>query len=173
MYERSKNEKGDGMEDLELVFEKYYKYVKSYAVSLCFDEALAEDITQETFYKAFKNIDKFRNNCRIETWLCRIAHNEFVSLKRRKKTENIDDYSFLSTYDNALEKTEDKETAQKILEISTTLPSPYKEVFYMKALGEVSFTVIAEVFGKTESWARVTYHRARMKIFERLGENNE
>ena len=73
----------------------------------------------------------------------------------------------------ALEKTEEKETAQKILEISTTLPSPYKEVFYMKALGEVSFTVIAEVYGKTESWARVTYHRARMKIYEKLGENNE
>ena len=161
------------MEDLELVFEKYYKYVKSYAISLCYDEVLAEDITQETFYKAFKNIDKFNNNCRIETWLCRIAHNEFVSLKRKKKLENIDDYQFLSIFDNALEKAEDKVIAQRILEIATTLSSPYKEVFYMKALGEVSFSVIAEVYGKTESWARVTYHRARMKIFEGLGEYNE
>ena len=161
------------MDELEKMCNLHYKYVKSYALSLCLNETLAEDITQETFYKAFKNIDKFNNNCRIETWLCRIAHNEFVSLKRRKKTENIDDYNFLSSFDNALENTEDKETAQKILEISTALPSPYKEVFYMKALGEVSFSVIAEVYGKTESWARVTYHRARMKIFEGLGEYNE
>ena len=49
----------------------------------------------------------------------------------------------------------------------------YKEVFYMKALGELPFSVIAEVFGKTESWARVTYHRARAKISERLGDFNE
>ena len=88
------------MEDIELVFSKYYKYVKHYALSLCYDETLAEDITQETFYKAFKNIDKFKNECRIETWLCRIAHNEFVSLKRKKKTENIDDYTTLISFDN-------------------------------------------------------------------------
>ena len=45
------------MEDIELIFSKYYKYVKRYALSLCYDETLAEDITQETFYKAFKNFD--------------------------------------------------------------------------------------------------------------------
>ena len=60
-----------------------------------------------------------------------------------------------------------------ILKHATELPSPYKEVFYMKALGELPFSVIAEVFGKTESWARVTYHRARGKISERLGDFNE
>ena len=43
----------------------------------------------------------------------------------------------------------------------------------MKALGELPFSVIAEVFGKTESWARVTYHRARAKISERIGDFNE
>ena len=161
------------MEDIELIFSKYYKYVKHYALSLCYDETLAEDITQETFYKAFKNIDKFKNECRIETWLCRIAHNEFVSLKRKKKTENIDDYTTLASFDNIVENADDKDCARKILEISTELSSPYKEVFYMKALGELPFSVIAEVFGKTESWARVTYHRARAKISERLGGFNE
>ena len=78
-------ERGQSMENIELIFQKYYKYVKSYAVSLCFDEYLAEEITQETFYKALINIDKFRNECKMETWLCKIAKNEFLALKRKEK----------------------------------------------------------------------------------------
>ena len=159
--------------DFEQIYEQYYSVVYRYLLSMTKDKHLAEDFTQETFYKAFKNIDKFKNECRIETWLCRIAHNEFVSLKRKKKMENIDDYTTLASFDNIVENADDKECARKILEISTELSSPYKEVFYMKALGELPFSVIAEVFGKTESWARVTYHRARAKISERLGDFNE
>lgn len=156
------------MDDLELIFNKYYKYVKGYTLSLCFDESLAEEITQETFYKALKNADKFKNQCRMETWLCTIARNEFLSLKRKKKTENIDDCGFLISDLSVSDNIEDKENIKNILEASTQLPTPYKEVFYMKALGELPFSVIAEVYGKTESWARVTYHRARQKIIERM-----
>ncbi len=158
------------MEDIELIFNKSYKYIKSYALSLCFDEALAEEITQETFYKALLNIDKFKGECQIETWLCRIAHNTFVTLSQKRKHENIEDYTALSSLENIAVDADDKETANRILQLSTELPTPYKEVFYMKALGEVSFSVIAEVFSKTESWARVTYFRARKMIQEGLGE---
>ncbi|MBO5896978.1 MAG: sigma-70 family RNA polymerase sigma factor [Clostridia bacterium] len=158
------------MDDLELIFNKYYKYVKGYALSLCFDEALAEEITQEAFYKALKNVDKFKNQCRMETWLCTIARNEFVSLKRKRKTESIDDYSFLVSNESASQSVEDKEQVRQVLQSATQLPTPHKEVFYMKAMGELPFSVIAEVYGKTESWARVTYHRARQKIIERMKE---
>lgn len=158
------------MDDLELIFNKYYKYVKGYALSLCFDESLAEEITQETFYKALKNADKFKNQCRMETWLCTIARNEFISLKRKKRTENIDDYSFLVGDESTSKSVEDKDQVRQILQSATQLPTPYKEVFYMKAMGELPFSVIAEVYGKTESWARVTYHRARQKIIERMNE---
>ncbi len=156
------------MEDIELVFNKCYKYIKSYALSLCFDEALAEEITQETFYKALLNIDKFKGECQIETWLCRIARNVFISLAKKRNYENIDDYTALSSLENIAVNVDDKDIANRILQLSTELPTPYKEVFYMKALGEVSFSVIAEVFSKTESWARVTYFRARKMIFEQL-----
>ena len=158
------------MDDLELIFNKYYKYVKGYALSLCFDESLAEEITQEAFYKALKNADKFKGQCRTETWLCTIARNEFISHKRKKKTENIDDYSFLVSDESASQSVEDKEQIKQILQSAIQLPTPYKEVFYMKAMGELPFSVIAEVYGKTESWARVTYHRARQKIIERMSD---
>ena len=72
--------------DLEMMCEKYYKYVNSYALSLCCDETLAEDITQETFCNAIKNIDSFKGNCQIETWLCSIARNVFLNFMNSATT---------------------------------------------------------------------------------------
>ena len=54
-----------------------------------------------------------------------------------------------------------------------SMEEPYREVFELRVFGELSFLQISQIFGKTESWARVTYHRARLKIQERLGEHNE
>jgi RNA polymerase sigma-70 factor (ECF subfamily) len=48
------------------------------------------------------------------------------------------------------------------------LEEPYKEVFQLRVFGELSFRKIGQLFGKTENWARVTYHRARMKLQERM-----
>ena len=50
------------------------------------------------------------------------------------------------------------------------LPEPYKEVFMLRIFGELSFSKIADIFGKTESWARVTFHRSKLKIIEKLEE---
>ena len=83
------------MNEIEIIYQKYYKTVKGYALTLCFDEDLAEDITQETFFKAIKSYEKFNHKCKVETWLCQIAKNTFLNLKRPKPTENIDDYLFL------------------------------------------------------------------------------
>ena len=80
------------MDDLEKMCNLHYKYVKSYALSLCLNETLAEDITQETFYNAIKKIDTFKNDCKIETWLCSIAKNVFLNQKRKKQTENIESF---------------------------------------------------------------------------------
>lgn len=158
----------DGLEDIEIIYRKYYKYVKSYALSLCLDESVAEDITQETFYRAINGYNKFNHQCKTETWLCRIAHNIFVNLKRKKPTEDIDSILNLVDSSNVEESVINSENVKSILSASTELPSPYKEVFYMKTLGDFSYEVIADVFGKTESWARVTYHRAKQKISERM-----
>ena len=157
--------------DLEMMCEKYYKYVNSYALSLCCDETLAEDITQETFCNAIKNIDSFKGNCQIETWVCSIARNVFLNFKRQKTTENIDDYTHIASEHDVFAHSFDKDMVRRVLAQSTTLPSPYKEVFYMKAVGDVPYTIIAEVFEKIENWARVTYYRARKMVAERVGNN--
>jgi len=161
------------LDDFEIIYKKYYKYVKQYVISLCFDEILAEDITQETFLKAFEKADKFKGDSKIETWLCAIAKNIFLSYKRRKREENIDNYEYLTSEFTVENDSEDKETAKRILKILMTMKSPQKDVFYMRSMGEMQFDTISQIFGKTESWARVTYYRAKKEIIERLGENNE
>ncbi len=59
-----------------------------------------------------------------------------------------------------------KEMALEIHQALHKLPQPYREVFWMRTFGELSFKEIGRILGKTESWARVTYHRARLMIKE-------
>ena len=66
---------------------------------------------------------------------------------------------------------ENKDTALQIHLILHELDEPYKEVFQLRIFGELPFSQIGMIFGKTENWARVTYHRARLKIKERMDRN--
>ncbi len=158
------------MDDLEKICNLHYKYVKSYALSLCLNEAMAEDITQETFYNAIKKIDTFKNDCKIETWLCSIARNIYLNSKRKRQPENISDYPNLVSDSNLEENAIKNENVKRILAEAVKLETPYKEVFYMKTLGDMPYSIIADVFEKTENWARVTYFRAKKQIEERMSE---
>ena len=62
----------------------------------------------------------------------------------------------------------DKDLAFQLQKILHKLNEPYKEVFWMRTFGDLSFAQIGELWGKSESWARVTYHRAKIKIKEEL-----
>ena len=161
---------GTALDDLDKICNLHYKYVKSYALSLCLNEAMAEDITQETFYNAIKKIDTFKNDCKIETWLCNIARNIFLNSKRKKQTENISDYPNLVAEISLEENVIKNENIKRILTEAVKLDTPYKEVFYMKTLGDMPYSTIADVFEKTENWARVTYFRAKKQIEERMSE---
>ena len=67
----------------------------------------------------------------------------------------------------------DSDMAFRIHLVLHRLEEPYKEVFQLRVFGELSFAQIAAIFGKTETWARVTYHRAKLKIQERMDEKHE
>lgn len=155
------------MIEFEEVYKRYFKDVYKYALSLTRDEHIAEEITQETFFKALKSIERFDGRCKLYVWLCQIAKNTYFTSRQRAAKGNelaqepCPDASFEERLLN-------KETFCEIHKILHTLEEPYKEVFSLRAFGELSFRQIGELFGKTESWARVTYHRAKMKIKEDL-----
>lgn len=152
--------------DFQEVYDLYFKDVYKYALSLCRDESIAEEITQETFFKALKSINTFRGECRLYVWLCQIAKNtyfRYIQKAGRQAEEQV-----LSDGESLEERLLEKESAFEIHRILHRLPEPYKEVFSLRVFGELSFQQIGELFGKTESWARVTYHRAKLKIKEEM-----
>ena len=61
-----------------------------------------------------------------------------------------------------------KDMSKRIHKVIHTLDEPYKEIFTLRVFGELPFSDIGELFSKTESWARVTYHRAKKMIIEIL-----
>jgi len=151
------------------VYDLYFRDVYRYALSLCRNESVAEEITQETFYKALQNLDNFDGKGKIFVWLCQIAKNTYISLCRKEKHLDSNTDTEQLPWDGYIEeRIFDKEAAFAIHKILHTLDEPYKEVFSLRTFGELSFKQIAELFGKTEAWARVTYHRAKLKIKEEL-----
>lgn len=157
------------MNDFQEVYDLYFRDVYRFALSLCRNESVAEEITQETFYKALTKLDSFDGKCKVSVWLCQIARNTYISMRRKEKYLDPDtDTARLSISESIEDRFCDHETAFTIHMVLHTLEEPYKEVFSLRVFGELSFKQIAELFGKTEAWARVTYHRARLKIKEEM-----
>ena len=155
------------MTEFEEVYRLYFRDVYRYCLALTRDEQTAEEVTQETFFKALKAIDKFDGKCRLYVWLCQIAKNTYFSMKTgRGEPEPMPEEPV--SPENLEEKLLTKESAFEIHQILHALEEPYKEVFSLRTFGELPFKQIGALFGKTESWARVTYHRARLKIKEEL-----
>ena len=167
--------------DIEKLYREYFTPVYRYTLSLVHDPDMAEEITQETFFRALKKINDYRGEASLKVWLCQIARNlSFDTLKRQSKTtaltkhdDESDDYELpAGSESDPEEQLLRKQTAMKIHRILHDLKEPYKEVFQLRTFGDLSFAEIGELFGKSESWARVTYYRSRMMIKEELDEDS-
>lgn len=158
------------MAEFESIYSQYFRDVYSFVLSLSRNEKVAEEITQETFFKALKSIDKFNGNCKINVWLCQIAKNTYFTYLDKQKRYDTDDIRE-KTSENSIEAMIlNKEETFRIHKVLHCLDEPYKEVFTLRVFGELSFKQISQLFVKTESWARVTFHRAKQKIQSMLKE---
>ena len=152
----------------EKLYEAFYMKVFSYVMTLARDRNDAEEITQE----AISTEKSFKGESESFTWLCAIAKNIFIDEKRRVSRQDDELSEELPDTNKGIEeKLTDRDQSLKIHLILHKLEEPYKEVFQLRIFGELSFAEIGSIFGKTETWARVTYHRARLKIKERMDEN--
>lgn len=133
------------------------------------NQSLAEEITQNTFFKAMTTKKSFEKKSGELTWLCSIAkHLAIDEFRKNQKVEELDETYQQSSKEDLADSIADTESALQIHLILHQLPEPYKEVFQLRVFGELPFSQIGFIFGKTENWARVTYHRARLKIQERM-----
>jgi RNA polymerase sigma-70 factor (ECF subfamily) len=153
--------------DFEEIYNIYADDVYRYILSLCGNKHIAEDITGETFLSAIKSIDKFKGECNVRTWLCQIAKNTYFNLTKRNKfiSEMPDELPSADDFEMRLL---DKAQAFEIHKKLRLLGEPYKEVFSLRVFAELSFAEIGELFGKTENWSCVTYHRAKKKLWEEI-----
>ena len=133
---------------------------------------MAEDITSETFCRALRSIDGFRGDCDIRVWLCQIAKNCYYShLKKERRVERVEDPEAFSAPGESLEEQMGRrDEALRLQKILHDVSDPYKEVFLWRVYADLSYKQIGQVFGKSENWACVTYHRARAMIRKRWEE---
>lgn len=159
----------------EEIYENYFKDVCRLSFSLTKDEVSAEDLAQETFVKALASIDSFDGSKDIRAWLFTIAKNTFYSECRKRKWISDDELpeEIPSSEPDFLEVISDKERAVLIHKYLHSMKEPYKEVFRLRVFGELDFEVIGNIFGKSASWARVTFYRAKNEIKNYMSEIGE
>ena len=174
--------------DFESLYRTYYMKVYSYVMTLVRNPHLAEEITQETFFKALKTKSPCKNRSGELTWLCAIAKRACIDEQRRQRhlsgfslgndaaSEDAPEEAMAAraapdqgiSPQNVEQIVEDAQCSLLLHQLLHDLEEPYKEVFHLRTFGELSFQNIGQIFGKTEVWARVTYHRARLKLIERM-----
>ena len=158
--------------NIEELYRTYFDIVYRYIRSISQDGSLAEEVTQETFFKALEKIDQFRGDCDVRVWLCQIAKNTLYDHLKKQKKQLLGDEKLEKTESAGGELLEEKlaqrSQAMEIHKVLHRLSEPYKEVFSLRTFGELTFREIGMLFGKSENWARVTYYRARVKIREEL-----
>ena len=152
--------------DMEQYYRENGRKVFLYLMTLCGNADTAEELTQETFYRALRSLKKYKGDSSVYTWLCSIARNAWLEeLRKRRKhtgeeiTELIED-----TSPRPDEEAESEDSRIRLLKRIHSLPETEKEIILLRATQELNFREIGEIFGKSENWARVTYYRAKQKL---------
>jgi len=157
---------------VEKTFEKIYREhftdVYKYVLSLCQNDKLAEEITQETFFKAMQSIDQFNGTCKLYVWLCQIAKNTYFQYSKRQKRHTVEVKTDLPSEIDIEADYLDKDMSKQLHRLLHQLNDPYKEVFTLRVFCELPFSQIGELFNKSESWARLIFFRAKKKLQEGL-----
>ena len=161
------------MQSMDEIYQEYARMVYRYLLSRTHREDLAEELTQETFYQALRSIDRFDESCRISTWLCAIAKNQYRMYCRKHPFSEEN----LKEEDVALESAEQEAIASiqhmDLLKKLHLCPEPFREILYLRIFGNLSFKEIGEIMGKTENWARVTFYRGKEKLRKGLMDDEE
>lgn len=158
--------------DFQQLYNTYFMQVYSFVMTLARNQDMAEEITQKTFFKVVTTRNNYAGGSSQLTWLCAIAKNLYIdTYRKQRQTVPLDDACTADVHlpDTSLaDALANEDSALEIHLVLHQLKEPYKEVFQLRVFGELSFQKIGRLFEKSENWARVTYHRARLMIQERM-----
>ena len=158
--------------DFDSIYHSYFHDVFLYLRSLSANADIAEELTQETFSKALRAVDRFDSSSDIHAWLFTIAKNTYIShLRKQRRFAPIEPPADIPDPRTHFSETvEDDNRAFLIHRFLHDMKQPYKEVFTLRVFGELPFDRIGALFSKSSGWARVTYHRARREIINYMEE---
>ena len=158
--------------EIKEAYEQYFNTVYGYLCTLTGgNHNLAEELTQETFYRATKKISEFRGDSKMSTWLCQIAkyvYYQSLDKKRRRKEVSFDEAVELAMQEETEKAIEDAEAKMSIFRGIYKLSSPMRDVVMLRLTGELSFKEIGDIMAQSENWARVTFYRAKQMLGKEL-----
>lgn len=157
------------MEQFEDIYGKYYRKIYLFLLKLSGNSSLAEELTQETLYKAFLHIGQYEGRSSVYTWLCEIAKNNWLAdRKKRRFTIELEDTWEQDSGVNLEEDVLSRQMLEAMRREIRHLPEPYVSVCMLRIYAELPYAEIAAEFGKSESWAKVTYFRGKTMLTERM-----
>ena len=160
------------MQDMDTIYKKYGEIVYKYVFCLTGNEDTTEEIVQETFLVAVKDINKFRGECKISTWLCQIS--KYIWYKKLKKEKIKKEIPLdilkktLSIEESIEENFWNKEKKIELFKKLQNFDEDTKNVMYLRIFGNFEYNEIAEIMNKTSNWARVVFFRGKQKLKEKL-----
>lgn len=162
-----------------VLVDRYKDLVFTLALRMVKNREEAEEVSQDTFIKVFKSLNKFKGKSKFSTWIYKIAYNTCLDrLKRIKREYNvvaIDEFTEheVKTMDNALQKMEDFEYKQEIQKCLHLLPSQDSFLLTLFYFEEQSLEEISKVVGLTANNVKVKLFRSRKKLATILKEQLE
>jgi RNA polymerase sigma-70 factor (ECF subfamily) len=157
---------------MEKLYIKYHRELYLYAFSLCKNHHLAQDLTSDTFFKAYLSIDDVSY---FKYWLFRVCKNLYLDyLKRNNKYSSIDSLeATLYSDETPLDKMIETEEKKRLYQLIINLNESYKEILILYYFCGLSLKEISRSGNITEGTAKTMLFRARKKLKKELEGENE
>jgi len=162
----------DGETNLFSYFiDRYSRPIHSLIVQIITNREDAEELTQDTFVKAFRKLDSFKGDCSFSTWLYRIAYNTAISATRKRKTlfpildEKILENITEETVDSFLDREDDEELLQKLEQAIDYLNTEEKALITLYYMEEKTVNDVASILGMSTDNVKVKLFRVRKNLY--------
>jgi RNA polymerase sigma-70 factor (ECF subfamily) len=163
-------QRGD-KEAFGVIFEQHHRFIYKFIYAMLGDHGLAEELTQETFLGAYKNLHSLRSEAALKTWLCSIAKNTVYKSFRSRRKEGKQSEEEVETldlvdYKNPLpdEKIINQELNTRIGAALANLDEDKRVVFILKEIQQLSYNEIAEITGDAVPKLKTDLFRAKAKM---------
>ena len=160
------------MDSMEKIYTVHARTVYGFLLARTGDPDTAEELTQETFCRALKQVGGFKGESSVSTWLCGIARNLWLAhLRESRRTQPLEETADMAKASSPEEELSLQWDNLEILKLLHGLKEPAREVMYLRLIGNLTFAQIGEIMGKSENWTRVNYYRGKERIRREAGEH--